>query len=210
MKSANTNIRVSKAIILLMTLLPAISKAAIIDYGSFTRDTATGLDWLDLTETRDRSHVDISQSLLPGGEFEGWRFASVNEAQTLWMNFGIPSGTTASIDVTDTANYNFFLTAVALLGDIHALATNGSQNGAVGLTSDLIDGFDNAYVAVGMFKGSLSLRTLVEPGNDGLSETTPSIYHGSYLVREVPLPAALWLFSSAFLSLRLSPLLKRK
>ena len=48
-----------------------------------TFDTTTRLEWLDLTETGTRSYDDMLVGLGPGGEFAGWRYATL--AETLNM-----------------------------------------------------------------------------------------------------------------------------
>src|SRR5262249_5795573 len=62
--------------------------------GFITRDSATGLDWLDLSLTRNRSHDDIigkdgTNELGAGGEFAGFRYATAEEVQTLYLHAGI-------------------------------------------------------------------------------------------------------------------------
>jgi len=44
-----------------------VANAAIIDLGNVTRDTGTGLDWLDLTETRGMRWEEVYVELRPGG-----------------------------------------------------------------------------------------------------------------------------------------------
>lgn len=96
--------------LLAATLISAAfnSHAAIIDYGSFLSDSATGLDWLDVTTTVNRSFNDVSNQFGTGGDFQGWRYATGSEFNTLLFNWtGIPavasgrtftSGTTPSVD----------------------------------------------------------------------------------------------------------------
>lgn len=74
------------------------SSAAIADYGTYFQDTDTGLYWLKLDATQDRSYNDISSKLGYQEEFEGWRYASIEELETLVGNYGIPSpGNTCAI-----------------------------------------------------------------------------------------------------------------
>jgi hypothetical protein len=53
-----------------------------------TRDTATGLEWLDITETTERSFTDVKSQFSVGGEFSGFRYASDTEVIQLLRNFG--------------------------------------------------------------------------------------------------------------------------
>ena len=47
--------------------------------GAVTFDDATNLEWLDLTESIDRSFNDVSTHFGSGGDYEGWRHATTAE-----------------------------------------------------------------------------------------------------------------------------------
>ena len=72
-----------------------------------TRDTVSGLNWLDLTETNNMSFHQVVTELSVSGQFYGFRYATSAEVVTLWDNFGINlryggidrSGTDNGIDV---------------------------------------------------------------------------------------------------------------
>ena len=55
-----------------------------------TRDTETGLEWLNIEQTYRRSRADVDQLFGIDREFEGFRFARLDEYQTLLKNAGIP------------------------------------------------------------------------------------------------------------------------
>lgn len=57
---------------------------------SITRDTATGLDWLDVTESQGLSFQTVQNQTAAGGTFAGFRHATRSEIFTLWNNAGIP------------------------------------------------------------------------------------------------------------------------
>lgn len=68
-----------------------VSPAAIIDHGDYLTDTATGLDWLDVTETVNMSFDTITGMLGAGGAYSGWRYATGDEFNTLVGNYtGVP------------------------------------------------------------------------------------------------------------------------
>ena len=48
----------------------------LIDNGTFTTDTNSGLDWLDVTLSINRSYNDVSTQLGVGGDYEGWHYAT--------------------------------------------------------------------------------------------------------------------------------------
>lgn len=56
--------------------------------GLITRDTQTGLEWLDITEARDLSYDQVSSQLGSGGQYSGFRYASGDEVIQLLKNFG--------------------------------------------------------------------------------------------------------------------------
>ncbi len=78
----------NNTIALLMLAVSVSTHAVVIDAGRFTRDTETGLDWLDVTETRGLSYYEVEAQLAQGGAFQGWRFATVQELDQLITNFG--------------------------------------------------------------------------------------------------------------------------
>ena len=62
------------------------ANAKLIDHGTYTTDTVSGLDWLDVTATVSRPSQDISQLFDSGEEFAGWRYATEIEFYTLVSN----------------------------------------------------------------------------------------------------------------------------
>jgi hypothetical protein len=51
-----------------------------------TLDVATGLEWMDLTVTRGDSVDTVSSQIVAGGNYEGWRFPTAVEMDTLFRN----------------------------------------------------------------------------------------------------------------------------
>ena len=79
---------VSSSISAVLICLCGLSHAAIIDHQVFTTDSTTGLDWLDLTETRGQSYDEIVSQMGTGQRYEGWRHASRDEVTTFWQDAG--------------------------------------------------------------------------------------------------------------------------
>ena len=108
---------------LVMLMLACTSASAVVvvrDLRSpgdslITFDTATKLEWLDLTETRGRSYNDIAARLGPGGEFAGWRYATLAETQGMFnANFDpgaivpvSPAESAAAVPIIETF-FSFF------------------------------------------------------------------------------------------------------
>lgn len=67
-------------------LMPA--QASLIDGGSYTTDTVTGFDWLDLTQTTGLAFDSVIEMMAPGESLAGWRYASRSEVATFWENAG--------------------------------------------------------------------------------------------------------------------------
>lgn len=57
--------------------------------GLLTLDTTTGFRWLDLDQTTFRTYNEMTAELLPGGEFYGYRRATMHEVDELYTNAGI-------------------------------------------------------------------------------------------------------------------------
>jgi hypothetical protein len=83
---------------LVATVGPA--KAALIDYGNYTTDTATGLDWLELTVTQGQS-VNSVLAGYGGWIAAGYRYASIGDVTQLFLNSD--SGNAIISNATSTA-----------------------------------------------------------------------------------------------------------
>jgi hypothetical protein len=62
--------------------------AAIVNLGKITRDTDTGLEWLDVTETLSQSVNTVKNRMSGQGDLVGWRHATYKEFEVLLVNFG--------------------------------------------------------------------------------------------------------------------------
>ena len=67
---------------------------------SILQDTSTGLEWLNLNKTSNLSYNTVFSNLGPGGMFEGFRYANLDDIGTLFADANIPD-----IDQTTTANF---------------------------------------------------------------------------------------------------------
>ena len=66
--------------------------ATIIDHDTYLTDTATGLDWLDVTASLGLSYTYVSSQFGAGGQFAGWRLATGDEFNALVQNYsGTPT-----------------------------------------------------------------------------------------------------------------------
>ena len=114
---------------------------AVFGPDSITIDTATGLEWLDWTLSTNRSYDDVSTQFGVGGNYEGWRHATAEEAVVLFQNAGI-----TNID-SDLSNPRTVVSdLVSLLGDTttNLLGVPGS----VGITGSLSDDPESRFIGV--------------------------------------------------------------
>lgn len=77
------------------------ASAAVIDRGFSLEDTATQLEWYDLSGTRGMSYNAIKAQLGAGGLFEGYRFATQQEVVDLMAHYGIIPQTTLTAAIVD-------------------------------------------------------------------------------------------------------------
>ena len=155
--------------------------SAIFGPGTLTRDTVQGLDFLDLEDTLGRSFQDVSSQLGSGGEFEGFRYATFDEIESLVSNYNSPATPPGTPRLT------------ALLD----VATNlfGSDF-STGLSADL--GPDGGIQIVSIIENtSPSANQTIEVAVDRVSPTT-----GSFLVASssaVPEPNSVSLCAVLFM-----------
>ena len=198
-----------------------ISNAAIVevDWQSagnnlITRDTTSGLDWLDLTETNGLSRDYVLTQLGVGGLYEGWRYASSTEVVTLWLNFGL--------DLSNlTVNTQLNSSEAAGLDSSLVTATNYLGNtwceyecsvypyGVEGFTSDEHPEGPGWYFYLGASYVNENGYTYQDTtmywlsGASSMGTEGSSLTLGSYLVQTspVPVPGAVWLFGSGLIGL---------
>lgn len=197
----------SLVVLILVWVTPAPVHAALISVddlvfgsGAITRDTDTGLEWLDVALSANRSWNDItgvdgSNEFLPGGDFAGFRHATSAEVAALYTNAGIPL-----INGTDPSNIVPGLALVDLLGPTGVSPSNPEYRFLFGVNGDP------------PFPGSPTLRrmsTLIRTQLGGVETfeafaLSPNGFpsgavdpgYGHMLVREVPEPSTLLLLAS--------------
>jgi len=82
----------------------------IFGVGAITSDTQTNLDWLDVSLSQGRSFLDVTNELGAGGDFAGFRHASIAEFQTLVLNAGI--GNTNTVVTGDLSAFTNLINLV--------------------------------------------------------------------------------------------------
>ncbi len=184
------------------------ANSAIIDNGTYTTDTATDLDWLDVTASINRSYNDVVTQFGIGGDYEGWRYANTSDFTQLWHNIlgNNPTGLTWTINASSSSD---LLPWIQVFGDtsinenfwVNAIYTRGFLDSAPGFTS-------RPYSAQVYIDDTYSLHNTDATYGWHYGDNRYSTM-GSWLVRDasapepppVPIPASLWLFGSGLIGL---------
>jgi len=183
-------------------------QAFIIDRGNYLTDTKSGLDWLDVTESVNRSYNDVIMQFGPGGDFEGWRYATDVEFNDLVSNY---TGESINSFLSVNQELNKIDGLVILLGsnlDSHWIHFYGeTYDSSIGLnegdgedaSSGILSPTANGDLWVGVI---LDCDTLYCPNDLSMAHETkisPDLHVygiGSFLVRDsisIPEPRPLFL-----------------
>ena len=179
----------SLALVGIVLIFSNTANAALIDNGSYTTDSRTGLLWLDLTQTTNLSYDYVSSQLSEGGQFEGWSYATGIQIASLFDSAGA-TGPYPLIgdEYTDAAK-----TLLSLWGSTLAGVETWFYTG-------------DMFAAGDIWLGEITLSTVtyISINQFHFSETdTASTSVGHALVRTsvVPVPASAWLFGSGIIGL---------
>ncbi len=143
-----------------------------------------------------RSYTDVSNQLIAGGDFEGYRYATGAEIEDLMQTLGFPVAHIQNLYGKEAE----FQNAISLLGETYS-SWHASYQGFKGFSSD-VNSQGQAYY--GVYTNSTPFYLQAETnGILGASATGEFAFIGSYLVAPspVPVPAAVWLFGSGLIGL---------
>lgn len=212
-----------------LSVVALYADAAIQDFGVVTRDSNTGLDWLDVTETRGLSYSQVSAQMEVGGAYDGWRYATLAELDQLIINFGYTAvnadcGYTSLHCDSGLDELQVIEVIIRTLGDTQDAyydETNhpfdvpetgaGRTIGILGTSHRTEGEYDVAFIEdfEARYRSEID-GELRENKFDRVNTARLSVgaegsnrEFGSFLVApsEVPIPAAAWFFGSALLGL---------
>jgi hypothetical protein len=179
-------------------LISSSVNASLIDNGNYTTDTVSGLNWLDLTETNGLTYYYVSSQLAAGGVYDGWRYATLAETENLFMEFGLPITNTSESPIS-ASTLSGITTMISYLGNTPG-EFSAEYSGSLGLV-DVSSG-SGSHLRVGALTtgygaSAVTESTVFETDSYGAN------YFGHYLVQlmPVPVPAAVWLFSTGLVGL---------
>jgi hypothetical protein len=198
--------------IVLSLLLSGATQAALVDNGSYTKDTVSGLKWLDLSTTGNMTMVDALAAN------SGWRLASNAEVEDLFAQLfvgyydsNVEYGLSIWEDYWPEENiqgaYAGHVEDSEAFLDLFGVVRSDS-GGERELAHGLYFDEDGIVRAVGVDHESGYVRGVI----NGLEsvydrsynyETSASTSSGTFLVQGtlVPIPASVWLFGSALAGL---------
>ncbi len=161
---------------------------------NITRDTSTGLEWLDLDVSAGRSFADLtgldgSPEFEPGGVFAGFRYATreqltgaINGPQldSLYKSLGI-----SPFGFTSIGGYGPARSLITIAGCFGSCAAHGYSNGI--LLDD--DGVTEGVASMEAFRSSGlnwgRSETFGPPINFPPNDAFP-LQHGNWLIRDMP------------------------
>ena len=156
--------------------------------GWITRDTQSGLDWLDIDRTYNKALSDVSVLTGVAGAFPGFRLATVAEFEALYFNAGLTTAFwVGSPNATDAAYLSKARDLQDLLGYSTAFSSSSVNNY---ITAGYLSPGVKNFGLVGVYDYSPDQGTdYYRAEAYGVSSFTAA-YVGLYLVRETPPPTS--------------------
>lgn len=167
--------------------LTATVNAAIEDLGTITRDTDTGLEWLDVTQTTNLSYDYVSSQLGAGGAYEGWLYATGAQVNTLIANF---TGVTPTLSGQTEYAENTLDALVALVGNTWTSISDGGDR-TYGMLADSANctNCERQYMATLNVYPDIAVWNLPDSStvrSQAINNDQSNEIIGSFLVRRIP------------------------
>jgi len=186
--------------ILVLLVIPDQGYPALVNYGIYSYDNATGLNWLHLTETANMSWGEVDTLISPGGDLYGWRFATGSEFETMATALCANPASCSSDDFTGYSSdtNGVVATILAQFGDIGGSWQIGDLV-AWGIIADVSSEVTrySTYLNPGD-----AARDYIDTYRDWRNSTDKQLDMGSFLVTgAVPIPGAIWLLGSGLIGI---------
>lgn len=159
---------------------------------SFTRDTATGLAWLDISHSDGLTFQYVASQLGPSGAFAGLRHATAAELNQLILHAGVNPALPGLLNLTAVQNFETLVggpTGTQSLGG--GGISLGSRTVTFGMTSDAAGPSAVNYGGVAHTNSTLlggpGGFSVPNAGSQHIATADPLVGH--WLVRPVPEPA---------------------
>lgn len=188
----NLHAKLAVASALALSLLGGNGYAALVDNGNSMIDTATGLEWLDL-DVNVGELVGLSWNDAEASNYvtvDGYVHATRAQVETLFLNAGFltTDNTNNPANNPAAADLLAFLGCTQFCGTVNATGRGFADWDGTFTTRP-------NYHTSGLGAGA-AITSLLSSNLD-LIDTTA----GHFLVRAVPVPAAVWLFGSGLIGL---------
>ncbi len=188
------------AVVISASSVSAPAQATLIDHGLTTEDDATGLEWLDLTQTVGQSYNSVLAGY-GGYTTSGWSPAAGAQICLLFSTYGaaFPACDTPPFQVVPVADATA-LALVGLFGDTFSgaeVAASGMYKSSFDAAGWVSEACIDTTLAGCFFAGTANLGTY----NNWNLDTSGLDYSGTWLVRPyqasvVPEPSTLALFGA--------------
>jgi hypothetical protein len=130
----------------LFTLGSMSANALLIDNNTYTTDTVSGLDWLDVTTSVNQTFDYVGSQFGVGEVYEGWRFATGNEFNAL-VNGAAGTNVTSLTLQNFLPEVNDYSAADQLLSLLGTVYTGASISYTRGFIADTNPSSGNAMAA---------------------------------------------------------------
>ena len=200
-------VAVALSVSILFTTPSHAASTDFIDNGSYTTDTISSLDWLDVTTSLNQSYSYINTQFGLGGEYEGWSYATRTNFLDMVSNYTDVSKSTHLEGFVDYSNQELNglwemlgATTYEFLPSIHEMIV---IEGYVKDDSSDLTHLASMLIFNDLHEQSSSQSSYVVNGDGGWADFEYP-YFGSFLVRNTtliatPIPAAAFLFAPALL-----------
>jgi hypothetical protein len=172
-----------------------LSLDSVYGTDTVTRDTATGLDWLDWSVTEGITWDDMETLRAPGGLYEGWRYATVDELATLYsVSAGVSSYDLTAAGVAANQELQQLLGGPLSIFNTHGDSFHDQSSRAFLGTNNnnpTSDWHDITEIVLRSANGTWNFQ-VATPNAGGASDTVAFSGYGHALVA-IPEPASLGL-----------------